>query len=296
MSKTIIFFGSGPVAAKALQKLAVDFNIEAVITKPRPTHHKYPFPVLEVTEKLNLKTLTPRNKAELKQLFKDNPFKSQVGVVLDYGIIIPEEVINYFPLGIVNSHFSLLPRYRGADPITFAVLSGDNISGISLMLIVPALDEGPLLIQEAIELPEDINSIQLTDRLIELSHVLLSETLPKYLSGEIKAVPQSAEGISYSRKLTKADGILDFQKPAVELERQIRAFIEWPRSRTELNGVNVVITKAHISTQSGTPGQPYQNGKELGIFTSEGVLMIDQLIPDGKKEMSAAAFLAGHRL
>jgi methionyl-tRNA formyltransferase len=296
MSKTITFFGSGPVAASSLEKLAANFDIEAVVTKPKPEHHKYLFPVIETANKLGLKLHTPSDKHELKELFDQSPVNGTLGVVIDYGIMIPESVINFFPLGIVNSHFSLLPHLRGADPITFSILEGDSKTGVSLMLIVPALDEGPLLAQEELELDASITTPILTDELIDLSDEMLKKYLPKYIEGQVSPVPQSEDNISYSRKLNKADSILDWQKPAKKLEREVRAFIEWPRSRTELSGNRVIVTRSHVKEGSGSPGKISVDGKELGVFTSKGVLIIDRLIPEGKKEMSAEAFLAGYSL
>src|SRR5579884_2488504 len=144
-SETIIFFGSGPVAAESLKRLSENFSVEAVVTKPKPKHHKYDFPVIKIAEGLALNTLTVTDKASLTELFRERSFKSKVGVVIDFGIIIDKEVIDAFPLGIVNSHFSLLPLLRGADPISFAILEGHDKTGVSLMLINEALDEGPLL-------------------------------------------------------------------------------------------------------------------------------------------------------
>src|SRR5579884_3510995 len=144
MSETIVFFGSGPVAAASLELLAPVFNIEAVVTKPKPPHHKGRFEVLELADRLNLKVLTASDQAQLSQLFQTKSLSSRLGLLIDFGIIVPKDVIDYFHLGIINSHFSLLPRWRGADPISFAILNGDKTTGVSLMLLVPALDEGPL--------------------------------------------------------------------------------------------------------------------------------------------------------
>src|SRR5215203_4291228 len=134
--ESIVFFGSGPVAARSLELLAQNFEIEAVVTKPQPAHHKQPFPVLVVAKNLGLRIFTPSGRSELSELFSKRPVASQLGVVIDYGFIVNQDVIDYFPLGIVNSHFSLLPRWRGADPISFSILSGDAETGVSLMLIV----------------------------------------------------------------------------------------------------------------------------------------------------------------
>lgn len=293
-SETVVFFGSGPVAAKCLAKLADSFTIEAVITKPKPEYHKDPFPVVELAHKLNLTTYTPKNGQELDRLLASHSVHSRLGIVIDYGIIISESAIGHFPLGIINSHFSLLPHLRGADPISFAILDGDSKTGVSLMLIVPELDAGPLLAQKDLPLNDEVTTPELTDQLIDLSHRLLIKTVPKYIAKEIKPYPQSHTNISYSRKLNKADSILDWQKPAIQLERQVRAFIEWPRSQCVVNGTRVVINKAHVITGKDQPGKLWIENKQLGVYTSDGIFVIDELIPTGKKLMTASAFLAGH--
>jgi methionyl-tRNA formyltransferase len=302
MSSKIVFFGSGPVAAESLRLLSQDFDVEAVVTKPQPPHHKDDFPVLKLAQELDLKIITTKDAAELSNKLAGISFESRVGVVIDYGILIPGSVIDSFPLGIVNSHFSLLPEWRGADPITFSILSGQKTTGVSLMLIVPALDEGPLLAQSPLEIAPDATTPQLTSKLIELSHQMLAEILPLYMAGKIDPAPQSEASIAeskeptYSRKLEKQDGIIDWTKPAAQLQREVRAYLEWPRSRTVLGGTNVIIIKAHVADGSGQPGTVDTAGKQLTVYCGEGALVIDSLIPAGKKEMPAQAFLAGYKL
>ncbi|HEY1063918.1 MAG TPA: methionyl-tRNA formyltransferase [Candidatus Saccharimonadales bacterium] len=295
MNNAVIFFGSGPVAAKALALLAQHTPIEAVITKPQPAHHKEVFPVIATARELGItNVLTVSNKRELSELFAGQQFTSRAGVVIDFGIIIAQDVIDAFELGIVNSHFSLLPKWRGADPITFSILKGDSETGVTLMLIVEQLDEGPVLTQQALPLPSNITTPVLTDQLITLSDDLLRSTLPQYFDGQITPQPQPSEGVSYSSKLTKQDGVIDWQKPAIEIERQIRAFIEWPKSRTTIGDRDVVITAAHVIDGDGTPGVIWLEGRQLGMRTSKGILVIDQLIPAGKKPMSGSDFLLGY--
>lgn len=296
MAEPVVFLGSGPVAAAALKLLATHTPIEAVITKPQPPHHKEVFPVLLACQELGISNVrTVSNKKELSELFADQSFVSRAGVVIDFGIIIAQYVIDAFPLGIINSHFSLLPAWRGADPITFSVLSGDARGGVSLMLIVEALDEGPLLVQQALPLAPDVTTPQLTVNLINLSDQLLRATLPLYFAGSITPQPQPETGVSYSRKLTKADSVIDWQQPAVTIERQVRAFLEWPKSRATVGGRDVVITAAHVVPGGGTPGDIWRQDKQLGIQTSDGILMIDTLIPAGKKAMSGSDFLLGYQ-
>jgi methionyl-tRNA formyltransferase len=296
MSKTIIFFGSGPVAAESLRLLNKDFEIEAVITKPKPIHHKYPFPVLSLSQELGLPTLTTNNRQDLSNLFKEHEFKSETGVIIDHGIIISHDVIEHFSFGIINSHFSLLPSWRGADPISFSILNGDSETGVSLMVIVDKLDEGDLLSQRAIPIHATTTGPSLTSELINLSHTLLAETLPLYWSGEITSYPQPDKTPTYSHKLSKSDGMVDWHKPAIHIEREIRAYLGWPRSRTQLGGIDIIITAAHVTTGVGEVGSLFTENKQLGVYCGNDILIIDTLIPAGKKEMSAQSFLNGYKL
>jgi methionyl-tRNA formyltransferase len=296
MLEPIVFFGSGPVAAASLRLLAADFKVEAVITKPRPKHHRHPFPVLALADELGLKTYTAATGKEVSALFTEHTFESPVGVIIDHGIILGADVIKAFPRGIVNSHFSLLPRWKGPDPISFAILNGDEETGVSLMVIAEQLDEGRLIAQEPFALADDITTPELTERLIALSHDMLVRTLPLYVHGEVSPQPQPDTPESHSHKLSKADGVIDWQKPAARLEREVRAYAGWPRSRTTLGTTDVIITKAHVIQGNGDPGTIRSADKELAVCCGESLLVIDALIPAGKREMPAAAFLAGYKL
>lgn len=293
----IVFFGSGPVAAKSLELLADNFTVAAVVTKPKPEHHHGDFPVISAAKRLGLTLHEVRNRKELSELIATNPFQTDAAVLIDFGIIVSQDVIDYFPKGIVNAHFSLLPEWRGADPITFAVLSGQPTTGVSLMLLVEAMDEGPLLAFGEMALTKDITTPILTDKLIVLSHELLVRELPEYLAGNRAPQEQSATGrqVSYSRKLTKQDGILDFHKSATELERQIRAFAEWPKSSTKLADIDVIITQASAATLELESGKILVQDKRLYIGCAEGSLEVLELKPAGRSTMTAGAFLAGYR-
>ncbi len=292
----IVFFGSGPVAAKSLELLQNNFNIEAVITKPKPAHHKNSFPVIDICEKYKIPYITCTNKNELSKLIAQSQFKSEIGVLIDYGIIVNQDVIDAFPLGIVNSHFSILPDLRGADPISFAILSGQKTTGVSLMLLVKEMDEGPLIAYNEYKLPQTITTPLLTEHLIQFSDKLLVAELPKYIANGI-TFPQSITGrkTSYSKKLTKNDGLLDWNLPATILERQIRAFIEWPKSYTKIADINITVTKAEVVKKIGETGDIIIKDKQLIVNCAEDALRIISLIPTGKKEMTTEAFLNGHK-
>jgi methionyl-tRNA formyltransferase len=286
-SKTILFFGSGPVAAASLESLADNFEIEMVITKAVPAHHKGIAPVEALAQSLNLPLLFASTKTELDKLIEQHTFKSPVGVVVDYGVIISEKVIDSFPLGIVNSHFSLLPEWRGADPITFSILSGQEKTGVSLMVIEPTLDTGKLITQKVLPISPDDTTPSLTDKLVAFSNQLLAEYLPRYIEGEI--VPKNQphpDRVTFSRKLTKDDSILDFKKPSPQLEREVRAFAGWPKSRATVLGQDIIVTKAHVSKTAET---------KLDIPCGDGqYLSIDELIGPSGRKMDAKSFLNGY--
>lgn len=294
-SAKIVFFGSGPVAKASLDALLQFTEVEAIVTKASTLH--------EMTRGItDIPVHTVQNKSELTQLLATKPFESKLGIIVDFGIIVEQSVIDYFPLGIINSHFSLLPEWRGADPISFSILSGQPETGVSLMLINAALDEGQLLAQENLRIEPTDTTDTLTHKLVALSADMLKRYLPLYCDGTLKPFDQPASEATYSRKLTKADGSIDWAKTAHRLDCEIRAYQPWPKSTTQLGGMDVVITKAHVDTdiptQSTTPqsGQLELIGKSgLRIYCGEGALIIDELKPAGAKNMTSAGFLAGHK-
>jgi methionyl-tRNA formyltransferase len=297
LSNPFIFFGSGPVAAAALKLLIKDFSIEAIITKPNLPHYNHHQSVSEVAKKHSLKLLELNDKAAVEDLFTNpsRPFASDFGLIIDYGIILPERVINYFPLGIVNSHFSLLPQWRGPDPISFAILSGQKYTGVSLILIQAGIDNGPLLAQKKYRLSKTVTTPELTQSLINLSHRMLVMTLPRYAAGKI--IPMAQDKLipaTYSRKLTKLDGLIDWSKPAIQLEREIRAYLEWPKSYCRLNRINVIVAASRVIDLTGKPGKLIIDHKRLIVCCGQQALEITKLKPAGKPVMSAEAFLAGY--
>lgn len=292
----VVFFGSGPVAAKALELLRKNFDIEIVITKPKPAHHKAPFPVIDVCEDYDIPYVTCSNRKELSELISKTKFNSVIAVLIDFGIIVAQDVIDAFPLGIVNSHFSVLPELRGADPITFAVLSGQKTTGVSLMLLVEKMDEGPLIAYGEYQLPKDITTPVLTEHLIHFSDNLLHLELPKYIDKRHSS-PQSITNreVSYSRKISKEDGKIDWTKEAKIIEREIRAYQDWPKSYTSLRGIDIAITEAALVNEQGMPGEISVKDKQLVVHCGQDSISIKKLVPAGKKEMTAESFINGHK-
>lgn len=283
----LVFFGSGPVGRATLEALLNDFEIEAIITKPRRRGHRSPMPVLEFAKQHNVPFYTPSNRDELALLFKRQHFSAPLGLVVDYGLIIPGPVIGSFALGIANSHFSLLPAWRGADPITFAVLGGQKQTGVSLMLINERLDEGELLAQAELKIDPAITTSDLTRQLVMLSNRQLRQKLPLYIAGKLQPFPQPAGKVTYSRRLTKEDGVLDLTKSAQRLEREVRAYDEWPKSSIELLGHRLIVTQARVA-KSADDG-------ELVVKAKPGWLEIQQLRAPSGRLMSGSDFLRGYK-
>lgn len=292
----IVFFGSGPVAAESLRLLSHGFEIEAVVTKPSTVKD-----MALVAE--NAHVYTVENRQELDELVSEHRFESSVGILIDFGIIVSQKVIDTFELGIINSHFSLLPEWRGADPITYALLSGQDKTGVSLMLLTAGMDEGSIIAFGEQKITSTLDSIELTEALVKLSDALLKEMLPKYIESQ-KSIEQfqaasltHKKGLSYSRRLLKEDGLISWHKPATVLEREIRAFKTWPKSRVNLGGVDTIITKARVCqrVEKAQPGKIVIDKKQLFVATAKDWLQIISIQPVSKKEMSAESFLAGYQ-
>jgi methionyl-tRNA formyltransferase len=304
--QSVVFFGTGPVAAQSLELLSKNFIIEAVITKPKPSHHRGTFPVVDIALQRSLPLQYVTDKQSVSQLMKQHHFKSKVGVLIDFGIIVGPDVISSFEKGIVNSHFSLLPEWRGADPITFSILSGQEKTGVSLMLLVQKMDEGPLLDQSIVTIANNDTASSLTRKLITASDMLLQKTLASYTQGDVLPEDQTVATLldqktpTYSSKIAKSDGVIDWSKPASRIEREIRAYLGWPQSKTTLGSVDCIITKAHVekdtSSKRYTPGTFFKsdNCQTLAVGTSQGILVIEEIKPLGKKSMSIQSFLAGY--
>lgn len=297
----IVFFGTGPVAARSLELLLDTFEVEAVVTKPKPEHHHGDYPVLAVAERNDLDVILVTNKASTSQTVTSSNFSSKLAVLIDFGIIVGQDVINVFELGIVNSHFSLLPQWRGADPITFSILSGQTKTGVSLMMLDKGMDTGKIIGQRTLVIDTTDTTPKLTEKLIELSNRMLAEYIPRYVSGDIAPRQQPHPNrATYSRKLTKQDGVIDWSKSADEIEREIRAFVEWPKSRSTFGSVEVIIAKAHATPDSDRDSKPgdmyfHEDTGELLVKCGSKSLHVEALKPAGKNMMSAADFIRGYK-
>jgi methionyl-tRNA formyltransferase len=301
MEQPIIFFGNERLAtgvsteAPTLQKL-IDkhYNIAAVVLNNEPTtsRKQRKLEVAELAKQHGIPVLMP---AKLKDILPElKSYNAVAGVLVAYGKIVPESVIEIFPVGIVNIHPSLLPLHRGPTPLESVILDGSSKTGVSLMQLSKEMDAGKVYAYSEVELGGTESKQQLADELIEIGSEMLVATLPRIISGEIMGVPQDDSSATYDKLISKEDGILEWHKSAERLEREIRAYLGWPQSRTILGNRAVIITAAHAEAGEGTPGELWRSGKNLGVYTAKGVLMIDKLKPAGKGEMTAQAFLAGY--
>jgi methionyl-tRNA formyltransferase len=294
----LVFFGTDAFSVPALIRLlAEERNVVAVVTKPDSRTGRgqslTPPAVKVLASAKKIPVLQPTKVGEIEDRLKQ--LKPDAGIVVAYGKIIPQKVLQIFPKGLFNLHPSLLPSYRGATPIETAILNGDDETGVTLMQLDAGMDTGPTYDMTKVQLVGTETRLELNERLAEIGAQILSDKLTDALSGNIVPIPQARAKASVTHLMQKQDGDLDWSKPAEQLEREIRAYLGWPGSRTTLNGIEVTITQAHVTSVSGQPGTVFKTPSgELAIHSGSGSLVIDLLKPAGKREMTAAQFLTGH--
>lgn len=224
--------------------------------------------------------------------------KPDVCVVTAYGKILPMEVLDVPPNGCVNVHASLLPRYRGAAPIQWAVAAGDQKTGVSLMRMDKGMDTGPVMKMLELDITPSDTSETLFEKLSTLGGMMLRLYLPKYLDGTLKPVPQPTEGVVMAPMIDKEEGRLDFTKSAVELERRMRAFTPWPGTFTSVEGGGLL--KVHSATVGAGRGEPgtvlTADAAGVEVACGEGSLVLLLLQPEGKRRMTAKEFLTSRKM
>ncbi len=295
----VVFFGTGQISLRALQTVDKLCMIEAVITKPDSTNHGKTIspPIKTWATEHNIRVFQPENKSSLSKLFTQENFQAQIGVLVDYGLIIEQSVIDFFKRGIVNSHFSLLPKLRGADPITSAILQGLPETGVSLMKLVPQLDAGPIIAQKKVNNIAKLNIYQLEATLMDASDDLLEQYLINYYNDEVPSYDQDDLQATMTHQLKKIDGEITADKPAQQIEREVRAYLGWPSSYFTYNDLRLSITSAKIcrDTPKLAPLELAHYQTKLLLGTAKGVIEIKTIKVAGKKEMTAMAFINGYR-
>jgi methionyl-tRNA formyltransferase len=217
------------------------------------------------------------------------------GLVVDFGIIFNQKSLQALDGRLINSHFSRLPEWRGADPITYSLLSGQKQTAVSLIRVAPELDSGEILAQSAVTIEAADNSHSLSRKLLKTSNDLINRTLDGWMAGQTTLRKQPPGPITYSRQINKSDGQLDFQKPAAVLERQIRAFSDWPGSHCTIGQLEVLVTKAEAVQETLALRQIVIEQKNLLIGCRVGSLKILQLKPVNRQNMTVAGFLNGYQ-
>lgn len=297
----IVFFGNERLATgtttdcPTLKALVNNgYEILAVIAhyEQSQSRKKRVLEIQTVAESYNIPLLLPEEASEVTEhLAKLSPV---VGILVAYGRIIPQSIIDLFPKGIINIHPSLLPLHRGPIPIESVMLEGARETGVSIMQLSKDMDAGDIFGYTHVELTGNETKQELADTLLNVGSNLLIQLLPGIMNGSIVHVPQDNSLATYDKLISKNDGVIDWNKPAEQLEREVRAYSIWPRSKAIVNGIDIIITKASVVSETGIPGSIAPDKRQLVIYCGKNALNVEQLIPASKKEMSGAAFITGY--
>ena len=295
----VAFAGTPEFAASALEAiLAAGFEVPLVLTQPdRPAGRGMqlqPSPVKQVALAAGIpvhqpeKLRTPEQQAPLAAACCD------FMVVAAYGVILPQAVLDLPRYGCLNIHASLLPRWRGAAPIHRAIEAGDLETGITIMQMDAGLDTGPMLIKRVEPIQPDDTTGSLHDRLAWVGAELIVEALEALPAGTLVATPQPAEGVTYAAKIGKAEAAVDWTRPAIEIERAVRAFNPFPGALASFDGTPVKLWRARAIDATGTPGEVLlAEGAGVIVACGEGALCITELQKPGARRLPAADFLRG---
>ena len=301
----LIFMGTPDFSVGTLEALiAAGHEITLVVSQPdKPKgrgHELAPTPVKETALKHGLKVFQPKRLKDSETIRTLEETPADAIVVIAFGQIVPASILHMKKYGCINVHGSLLPKYRGAAPIQWAVIDGERESGVTIMQMEEGLDTGDMLLKGSVVLDEKETSGSLFDKLSALGASLCVEALEKLEKGELTPEKQGESPTEYARMLTKEMGELDFSRDAVTLERLIRGFNPWPSAYTRLGDKTLKIWAADVCEKQEPESQPGTvtevAKQEFTVACGEGALKITELQLQGKKRMDAAAFLRGYHL
>jgi len=297
----IVFMGSAELAIASLQAVlhAGQDQVVGVVTQPdRPAGRKRaltPCPLKAFAEEQGLRVMTPvkiGSEASVQALAALEP---DLFVVVAYGQYIPGRVIKLAPKEAINVHPSLLPKYRGAAPIQWAILNGDDKTGVSIIYLAPKMDAGDILRQETWTIDPDDTSATLHDKLAVFGADLLLKAMDDIRNGTVSRTVQDESRAVEIRKLTKEDGAIDWSLPAGSIRNRIRAFDPWPGSYCRLPGDEILrVWRAEVESAEGSAGELLDDG--LLVAAGSGALRLTEVQPVGGRRMPAASFLNGHPL
>ncbi len=296
----VVFMGTPAFAVPSLVALVeTGYDVTSVFTQPdRPVgrgRKLTPPPVKQAAMELGLEVYQPesaKTDEAYEYLKEKNP---DVIVVVGYGQIISQRVIDLPRYGCVNVHSSLLPHLRGAAPINWAVVRGDTVTGVTTMRIVEKLDAGDILAVRETPIGADEHAPELAERLATMGAELLLATLEGLVAGTITPVPQDHEASTYAPMMKREDGLVDWDSSAQEIYNRVRGFDPWPGSYTYFRGKRLHIRQARVVEGLAEPGGMLIDGSELKIGCGEGMLQALEVQPEGKRSMPAVAFVNGYR-
>jgi methionyl-tRNA formyltransferase len=297
-----VFLGSPPFAVPVLEALLGSGHVAlGLVTRPdRPRGRGRAVqtsPLVELAASRGLPVLQPETTRSPEFVDALLALEPDVLVVASYGEILRTEVLELAPSGALNVHGSLLPRWRGAAPIQAAIAAGDPETGVSIQRMVLALDEGDVLLERRTPIGPEDTAGELFERLARLGGEAAVEALDRIEQGEARYTPQDPALATYAPKLDKRDGDLDWSRPAVELERRVRAMHPWPGARAAApGGKALVVESARLATGEGAAGELLEAGPRCVVACGEGALELLRVKPAGKKAMDAADWLRGARL
>jgi methionyl-tRNA formyltransferase len=293
--------GTPEFAVPILKALIEHYHVVAVYTrtdKPSGRGKQVVMsPVKQFALEHNLPLEQPRTLRNTGEQGRLREFNPDLIVVAAYGLLLPRAVLDIPPHGAINTHASILPRWRGASPITYAILSGDAETGVTIMNIDEGLDTGNILTARRILIAPDDTTGSLTEKLSTLGAELLLDTLPLYLQGKLHPVPQDPAFATMTRLVAKDDGLIKWDTSAIYIERMVRAYQPWPTSYTTYRGEQLKILRASILDRDAPeiPGTVLQIGKDIAVAAGKGILILDQVQLAGKRAMNAGEFARGQR-
>lgn len=294
----IVFMGTPDFALPSLKALITHHDVVGVVTQPdRPVGRKgilTPPPVKLLALQHNIPIIQPEKLRQPDAIAWLEAARADAFVVAAFGQLLPQRVLDIPAKGCLNVHGSLLPRWRGAAPIQAAIRAGDAETGITLMLMDAGLDTGPMLAKRSIPINRTDTAETLYPRLADLGAELLIETLPAYLAGTLTPQPQNEDEVTYAPQISKQDGLINWQEPAIVIERLIRAYTPWPSTYTMWEGRQLKITDAAAKDGHAAPGTVVRSANEIGVGCGEGILVLNEVQPEGKKSMKALDFVNGY--
>lgn len=300
----IIFMGTPDFAVGTLEALVnAGHEVVLAVTQPdKPQGRKQILiapPVKQTAEKLGIPVYQPKRVRESEALALLRSYEPELIVVAAFGQILPKELLDMPQYGCINVHASLLPKYRGAAPIQWAILNGDAVTGVTIMRMDVGLDTGDMIAKAEVAITPQDTGGSLFDRLAETGAKLCVETIPSIVDGTAVYTPQDEQAATKVGQISKKDGLIDFTRSAAAIECQIRGLNPWPSAYTSLAGKTLKIWSAQVSDRQteAQPGTVVLVEKDrFGVQTGEGVLICTEVQLEGKKRMSAADFLRGNAL